>query len=69
MQLPASFLAEAAEEKLRGIRLADSARKAAGSLVGKPTPSDWESLEGAAEWVRASRAADADRFKHLLDRE
>ncbi|MFN8525757.1 MAG: hypothetical protein U0821_21875 [Chloroflexota bacterium] len=53
------FLTEAAEEKLRRLRLARVARAAAGSLANADTPG-WESSESAGEWVRDSRTA-ADR--------
>ena len=63
------FLAEAAEEKVRRIRLAKSARRVAGSLAGKDTPPEWETSEGAARWVHESRRADAERLRRLLDTE
>lgn len=61
------FLAEAAEKELKRRRLAVSARTAAGSLAGSDTPPEWETSEGAAEWVRTSRRADDARLKALLD--
>jgi len=63
------FLAEADEKELRRLRLAESARKVAGSLVGKDTPPEWDSHEGAVEWIRASRRADDDKLEQLADRE
>lgn len=49
------FFAEAVEEKLARVRLANAARKAAGSLAGTDVPG-WETSESAAEWVRALRS-------------
>ena len=63
------FLTEAAEKELRRRRLALSARAVAGSLVGKDTPPEWDTPEGAAEWVHASRRADDTKLRKLLDRE
>ena len=63
------FLTEAAEKELRRRRLAVSARKLAGSLVGKDTPPEWDTPEGAAAWVHASRRADDAKLSKLLNRE
>ena len=59
------FLAEAAEEKLRRVRLADVAKRAGGSLAEVDTPG-WESSAAAADWVAASRKADTRRLERLL---
>jgi Arc/MetJ-type ribon-helix-helix transcriptional regulator len=61
------FLTEAAEEKLRRLRLARAAAKVVGSLAGRSTPG-WESSEAAAKWVSDSRRADDERLKDLLGR-
>ena len=60
------FLTEAAEEKVRRERLSRAMEKVAGSLVGSETPTGWETSEGAADWVRASRGADKERLDRLL---
>jgi hypothetical protein len=60
------FLADAAEEKLRRIRLLEAADRVAGSLANVDTPG-WNSPEEADEWVRALRRADDDRLQRLLD--
>ena len=51
------FIAEAAAEKLRRMRLVDLVDKLAGSLKGRDTPG-WETAESAAAWVHESRQAD-----------
>jgi len=60
------FLADAAEEKLRRIRLLEAADRVAGSLANVDIPG-WNSPEEADEWVRALRRADDDRLQRLLD--
>ena len=59
------FLAEAAEEKLRRVRLADVAKRAGGSLAEVDTPG-WESSTAAASWVADARKADVHRLERLL---
>jgi hypothetical protein len=60
------FLTEAAEEKVRRERLSRAMEKVAGSLVRSETPPEWETSEGATEWVGASRRADRERLDRLL---
>jgi hypothetical protein len=61
------FLSEAAEKELKRIRLAAAARQAAGSLVGKDTPPEWDTPEGAAKWVHDSRRADQEHADRELN--
>jgi hypothetical protein len=63
------FLSDAAEKELRRVRLAAAARKAAGSLIGKDTPPEWDTPEGAARWVHDSRRADQEHADRRLDQE
>ena len=60
------FLTDAAEEKLRRIRLLEAADRVAGSLADVDTPG-WNTPEEVDEWVRALRRADDDRLQRLLD--
>lgn len=60
------FLADAAEEKLRRIRLIEAADRVAGSLANVDTPG-WNTPEEVDEWVRSLRRADDDRLQRLLD--
>jgi metal-responsive CopG/Arc/MetJ family transcriptional regulator len=60
------FLTEAAEKEVRRRKLIKAAEKAGGSLEHVDTPG-WETSESAAEWVRASRRADAERLSRLLN--
>ena len=62
-----AFVTEAVEEKLRHERLREIAEKAGGSLADVDIPG-WETSESAAEWVRASRQADEERLRRLLER-
>src|SRR3989304_3474545 len=55
------FLVEAAEEKLRRIRLARAADKVAGSLANVDIPG-WETPEAASKWVRDLRKSDDERL-------
>jgi len=61
------FIAEAAKEKLRRLKLIRAAEKVKGSLADVDTPG-WESPEAAAEWVRASRRAADEARSARLDR-
>jgi hypothetical protein len=56
------FLVEAAEEKLARIRRLKAFSKVAGSLASVDIPG-WETSEGAAAWVSASRRADEDHLR------
>jgi metal-responsive CopG/Arc/MetJ family transcriptional regulator len=60
------FIAEAVEDKMAHIRLAQAAKKAAGSLVDVYIPG-WETSEAAAEWVRASRRADEEKLHRIQE--
>ena len=60
------FFASAVEEKLSRLRLMSAARKAAGSLEDVDIPG-WETSESAAEWVRASRKADEEKLRRILE--
>ena len=60
------FFAAAVEEKLSRLRLMSAARKAAGSLEDVDIPG-WETSESAAEWVRASRKADDEKLRRVLE--
>jgi len=60
------FFAEAIEDKIARIRLARAAKKAAGSLADVDIPG-WETSEAAAEWVRASRRADEEKLRRILE--
>jgi hypothetical protein len=55
------FLVEAAEEKLRRLRLITVAQRVAGSLKEADTPG-WETSESAASWVHHGRQADQERL-------
>lgn len=55
------FLVEAAEEKLRRMRLVSVAHRVAGSLKDVETPG-WETSEAAAAWVHDARQADQRRL-------
>ncbi len=61
------FIAEAAREKLRQLKLIKAAEKVKGSLAHVDIPG-WESPEAAAEWVRASRRAADEARSARLDR-
>lgn len=61
------FLAEAAAKELRHRKLMQAAEAAAGSLEHADIPG-WETSEAAAEWVRASRRADEERLRRILER-
>ena len=61
------FLAEAAAEKLRRMRLVHLVDKLAGSLKDHAIP-EWETAESAAAWVHESRQADQARLDALLKR-
>lgn len=54
------FFADAAEEKLARLRLAETAEKVAGSLADVSTPG-WETAEDTSAWVRSSRQQDEER--------
>lgn len=54
------FLAEAAEEKLRRIRLLEAADCVAGSISGDEAPW-WKTPDDILEWVRAQRRDPEDR--------
>ena len=54
------FFEEAVHEKVARLKLAEAARKAAGSLADSPIQG-WETSESAAEWVHHARRADKDR--------
>lgn len=58
------FLASAAEEKLRRIRLVAAAHRAAGSLKDIEVPG-WETSESTAQWVHDARHADQERLDEL----
>ena len=60
------FLTEAAEEKLRRMRLLEAADRVAGSLANVDTPG-WNTPEEVDEWVRSLRRADDDRLQRILD--
>lgn len=51
------FFAEAVQEKLAKARLAQAARRVAGSLADVEVPG-WETSKSAADWVRAARRED-----------
>ena len=53
------FLTEAVKEKLARVRLAELARKAAGSFADADIPG-WESSQAAAAWVRSLRLGDEE---------
>lgn len=55
------FLASAAEEKLRRMRLVSVAHRVAGSLKNVDTPG-WETPESAAAWVHDARRDDQARL-------
>ena len=55
------FLVEAAEEKLRRMRLVTVGHRVAGSLKDVETPG-WETPESAAAWVHDARQADQRRL-------
>jgi hypothetical protein len=59
-------VAEAVAEKVARLRLMEAAEEAAGSLVDVDIPG-WETSESAAAWVHASRRADDDRLKRILE--
>src|SRR5690242_15484406 len=59
------FLAEAAAEKLRRIRMVDLVDKLAGSLKDRGVPG-WETAESAADCVHESRQADQARLDARL---
>jgi hypothetical protein len=54
------FLSEAASKELKRRRLIEAARLAEGSLRDAETPSEWETSEGAAAWVRTLRHGSND---------
>ena len=60
------FFTEAIQEKVKRVKLAEAARKAAGSLAGVQIPG-WESSEAAAAWVRSSRRADEQRLRRMRE--
>ena len=62
------FLAEAAEEKLRRLRLLRAADKVAGSLADVAIPG-WESPEAVSEWVRSMRRAEQQHRDEVLQHE
>lgn len=55
------FFVEAARDKMRRLRLAAAAERAAGSLAGVAIP-EWENSEAAATWVSRSRCSDDGRL-------
>lgn len=59
------FLAAAAAEKLRRMRLVHLVDKVAGSLKDHVIP-EWETAESAAAWVHESRQGDQARLDVLL---
>lgn len=62
------FLTEAAEEKLARVRRLGAFNKVVGSLKDVAIPG-WETSEGAAEWVSASRKADEDEMRAAVEKE
>jgi hypothetical protein len=60
-----SFLTEAAEEKLVGLRQIAALKSAAGAWKDKDHP---ELKQGAAQWVRKLRQEDERRFKKVTAR-
>jgi hypothetical protein len=62
------FLAEAAEEKLRRLRLLRAANEVAGSLASVDIPG-WETPEAVSEWVRSMRRADQQHRDEVLQRD
>ena len=60
------FLAEAAEQRLRQVRLLAAAKAAAGSLKDVDIPG-WETPESTSEWVRALRQEADERVARAWD--
>jgi hypothetical protein len=60
------FVADAAEEKLRRLRLLAAADRIAGSLANVDTPG-WNTPAEVLDWVRGQRRADEDPAQRLPD--
>jgi len=60
----AEALAAAVTEKLRRARVLDAAIRAAGSVKEGDVP-EWDTDEGAREWLRELRAGKSDRTRRI----
>ncbi|MBI2590398.1 MAG: hypothetical protein HYW33_00750 [Candidatus Blackburnbacteria bacterium] len=56
------FLVEAAEDKLRSLRLARVATRVVGSLANANTPG-WETPNAVSEWVHRMRRTNDERLE------
>lgn len=58
------FLAEAADEKIRRLKLEKAVKETAGVLKGAPLP-EWETPKKTYDWVRKLRRLDENRFEKI----